>query len=324
MSYESVLKSSLLIRNGKAGKGQASNLSEEIHLETDISTESFEYFLSAFEYASERERRLLLESYSHLFVLGGDGSTLSLLRLLLQQQLNQDITVTALGMGGENVVAKEQGTYKHPLQAVKAVLQGKYQKELVVPLSVNVAENQETEPFLWSVHMGFSAAVLSELETMRSLGMGNFRRRYQAVLQTLVRQRQLDPTYVSLDGESPKTVVDMGVLSSAFPYWTSKFRLPTTSNSPAILHTVQGYEELQKQPSIFSARLLLEVISLKMGVPIPYRLLQHQPLDPGFSVEVFSASQQTAVDSELIDSSKNTVSDTGAFPGNGQVFLARL
>ena len=318
------IESSLLIVNGKAGNGQATELSQVLNAETGIRSEHFGNFLLALECVGDADTAAFLESYSNLFILGGDGSTLSLMRLLLQQQLRQDITVAALGMGGENVVAKETGTFKKPLKTIRAVLTGAYQKEAVIPLSVTAEKSEIAEPFLWSVHMGFSAAVLAELEEMRSMGMGDFRRRYQATLQTLFRQRQLDPTYVSLNGESTQSVLDVGVLSAALPYWTSKFRLATVPHSPALLHTVQGYDELQKEPGRFSSRLLLEVLALKFGLNIPYRLLQHQPLASGFSVEISSPSGQMAIDSEVSDSAESTVTDKDFYPGGGKVFLARF
>lgn len=299
MKSKSLQSESLLIVNQRSGNGDAVELSEEIFLKHGLTSMDIGIFFTL----PEKEKRELLNSLTHLFVLGGDGSSFSLIQFLLQAELNHHIIVVPLGLGGENVLAKNSGTFGSSVVSVERVLAGDPSIDLELPQIFEVQfgrdpSNKETLPFLWSVHAGFSAGVLAEIEQLRKIGKSDFERRYKNTLQKFFRMHMLNSLEVKRNGTSEQ-VLDFGVVSNFLPYWTSKFRLPTSSQHAAVLHTIKGTELLQTQPTVFYSRFLLELISLKLGLYIPRRILVHEPLREDFSAVVYPQDSLIAVDSEI-------------------------
>lgn len=314
MKHERISQNSLLLVNSKAGSGNARKLAKEINSIHKLRTQE----ISDFFKLPEQQRNELFATLSHIFVLGGDGSSFSLLNLLLQSSVSEEIVVVPLGLGGENVLSKHVGSYGKSVATVSAVLRGERSENQFVTEMIQPQYAQITSElgllkefaFLWSVHAGFSAAVLSEIELLRNIGASDFYRRYGGTLRKLLQLRGADPVYISGEGYQEKQVVDVGVISAGIPFWTSKFRLPTTPNQTAILHTIEGYEKLQKQPYRFALRFILELISLKRGWSIPRELLIHTPLIGDFTVAVSSNNEEIAVDSELYPARFARVSNT--------------
>lgn len=325
MKSKSLQSESLLIVNQKSGNGDAVKLSKEIFLKHGLTSMDIGIFFAL----PEKEKRKLLDSLTHLFVLGGDGSSFSLIQFLLQAKLNHHITVVPLGLGGENVLAKNSGTFGSSVVSVERVLAGDPSIDLELPQIFEVQfgssfSNQETLPFLWSVHAGFSAGVLAEIEQLRKMGKSDFERRYKSTLQKFFRMHMLNSVEVKRNGTSEQ-VLDFGVISNFLPYWTSKFRLPTSKSQVATLHTIKGVEMLQTEPALFYSRFLLELISLKLGFYIPRRILVHEPLREDFSVVVYPQDSLIAVDSEIKREAKVAqISKSKDVNRKSLVFIAKL
>ena len=320
MTFESRAKSAVLIANERAGSGTALALSKRIQTETGITTIPF---LSAIHAQTESEllEQFTAEQVVYAFVISGDGGALSFIQWLLEKQLTKKYVVTALGRGGENVVSKRTNTFAHPQDSVYQVLNGKTDSQLVIPQSVSVADKRA--PFLWGVHGGVSADVLKHIEDTR-VSKGNVSRRYSAVLRAVLEAKTSDPTLVRLNASEEEEVWDMGVISAAFPYWTSLFQLPQQPQAVATLQTLGAFDELQKNTASYIARLLLELTTLgtKLERFVERKILQHQPLYPGYTVAV--TAPRLAVDSEVIPENSAVIKDDQTFPGYGNVFLTHI
>lgn len=315
MKSERFSQNSLLLVNSKAGNGNARKLAKEINSVHRLKTQE----ISDFFKLPEQQRNELLATLSHIFVLGGDGSSFSLLNLLLKSTLSQEVIVVPLGLGGENVLSKHVGSHGKSINSVSRVLLressgNQFTTQTIRPLFAQITSETgfiEEFPFLWSVHAGFSAAVLSEIELLRTINASDFYRRYASSIKMFLELRGADIVEISGDGYQDKQVLDFGILSSIFPYWTSKFRLPTTLNQTAILHTIQGRERLLVEPSNFVARFLLELISLKLGLHIQREIIIQTPLFGNFSVQVNANNKRIARDSELTTAKSVIVSNIG-------------
>ncbi|GIK83976.1 MAG: hypothetical protein BroJett025_05980 [Patescibacteria group bacterium] len=307
MISERLAKKSLLLVNKRAGNGHATKLADEINSIHELDTLDIKDF---FALQSDQLNKLF-ESLSHIFVLGGDGSSFSLLNLLLTSDLQSGIVITPLGLGGENVLAKSVGSYGRSVATVGQVLMGEYQVKTVRPLTTTLrTELQNTEhPFLWSIHAGFSAAVLSEIELLRSIGASDFKRRYAGTIRKLLQLREFEPVYISGSGLKNKSVIDFGIISAALPYWTSKFKLPVKEQQTAILHTIEGQDRLQSEPSSFIAKFLLELIALKLGLKIPREIVVHRQLLDDFTLSVTTPHQEIAIDSEVFQAESALVTN---------------
>lgn len=323
MSLESTAQRSLLVINTRAGNGRAAGLANEITANHNLQTIDISDFFSL-ELA---QRSQLLATLSHIFVLGGDGSAFSMLNFLVSQNLQNSITVVPLGLGGENVLAKNVGSYGKSVLTVLQVVTGEYSSEQVNPFTVqlqNEAKKLESLPFLWSVHAGFSAAVLSEIEFLRKSNATDFQRRYGATMKRFLQLRRSEQVMVSGTGINTRQVLDFGVVSASLPYWTSKFRLPVTTGQTAILHTIEGFDRLQAEPVVFSARFLLELISLKLGLPIPREIIKHQALGADFSIHATSGSGIVGIDSEIYPAVSALVTNSTINAYSRNVFLGRV
>lgn len=316
-------KEALLIVNSKAGKGNAVKLAREINQTHNLKT----YEIADFFALNIEQKNQLLSELSYIFILGGDGSSFSLINLLLSLNLLNQITVIPLGLGGENVLAKNLGIHGRSFDSVEQVFMGNYTPQILKPLSVqliNSAQENEIEmPFSWNVHAGFSAGVLYEIEQLRNIGASDFKRRYLSTFKTFLKLRGLDPVVFFNNGKSQK-VLDFGVISSLLPCWTSKFTLPTTKDQIAILNTIQGHETLQYAPGTFYSRFIIELISLKLGLPISRKILVQEPLNSDFNISVESPSGIVAVDSEIYQAKLASMHNHANFPGSGKILLPKL
>ncbi len=323
MRLENTVSQSLLVINTRAGNGHAAHLAGEITANHELETIDIGGFFAL----EQTQRDELLASLSHIFVLGGDGSAFSLLNFLLSQNLQNKIIVTPLGLGGENVLAKSVGSFGKSVLTVTQVLSGKHTVQQLQPFTVQLqseAINLETLPFLWSVHAGFSATVLAQIEVLRNGRASDFQRRYGGTLKSILQLRGAERVTVSGTGIDTKQVLDFGVVSSALPYWTSKLRLPVSNVQSAILHTVEGCDQLQTEPVAFTSRFLLELILLKLGLEvIPRKILKHQALGADFTIQASTPSGQIGVDSEIyLAQSAIATNSTNTFSRN--VFLGRV
>ena len=320
MTYESRSKSAVMLVNERAGNGTARALASDIHQETNITTMPFMSVVTA-QTESELLEQCTAEQVVYAFVISGDGGALSFMQWLLEKQLSKQYVVTALGKGGENVVSKKTNTFKDPKEAVRQVLCGVSNSQLVVPQSVLVSDTNV--PFLWSVHGGFSADVLKRIEDTR-LSKGNASRRYSAVLHAALEAKKYDPTLVRVNSQDEEQVWDMGVITASLPYWTSLLQIPQQPNAVATLQILGKFEELQKNTSRYIARFLLELVTLgtKLERFVDRKIFQHQPLYPGYRVTV--SAPLLAVDSEVIPEKSTSIEDDQTFPGYGNVFLTHI
>lgn len=291
-------ESNLLIVNARAGAGRAVDEARAIGRKTTIESISFQELKDM----SNEEAEHFLLPLTTLFVLGGDGSTFTLLNLLFQLQLqNQSFTdklVVALGSGGENVVAKHMNTFSsNKVKVVSAVLEGNYEKKQLDYGLLHSDGNQEL--FFWNIHGGFSSTVLRNIEEQRALGVSDVKRRYKGALQALQQIEAEWEVIYSLNGGEPKSVFDFGVIAAQLPYWTSKMHLDVPAAAPALLHTIATLEDSGRGRYAYTTRLLLEVIAQTLGLPFQHALLKHTPLVQGDSLQIVSSPTSLAVDSEV-------------------------
>ena len=319
-------RESLLIVNGKAGKGKAYKTAEQLSNEYGLRAINLFDLLGPKEATQHPQLDIALQEITNFFVLGGDGSTFSFIEALLSTQLEQKVTVIPLGMGGENVLAKQAGTFEKPVESTLAVLENQHDNRVVKPFSVQLDKNNSSRelPFLWNVHAGFSAAVLYEIEMLREMKVTDFRRRYQGSIQALLQMRKNEPTYIHQGMETIK-VLDSGIISVGLPYWTSKIQIPTQDEQAAILHSINGYDQLQEDPFGFITLFLKEMYGLKKGSEKQRSIITHQPLTDNFEVVLETSTGRIAVDSEVhLAQNAKTTGRKSEYPGSGNVFIASL
>lgn len=345
MSHKQATKESLLVVNTKAGNGTARDVAQKITEQTGIEAIDIIDLFSVIPQAALaahsttetqshrifRQLDVLLKKYRTFFILSGDGGSFIFAKELIQRQLERPVTVVPLGLGGENVLAKHAGAYGRILESVQTVLYGRHLLQPLRPFTVGLEKvtsegslYTELIPEFWGAHAGTSAAVLYAIEELRSIGASDFQRRYQGAIQTMLQMRSAEPVLLSHNGIQEK-VYDVGVISSALPNWTSKVQLNTTLEHPAILHTIGEYEYLQAQPVAYTARFILEMISLKFGFPLRRKIITHRQLQDNFSVSFTAPNQKVAVDSELYEAHSAVVREKArSFPGVESVFLGHI
>lgn len=304
MSYS---ESSLLLVNGAAGAGRAVDEARKITRKTGIESVS----IQDLSQLSWQEVEQLMLPLTNLFVLGGDGSTFSLLNVLFQlQQQNADFTnktVVPLGLGGENVVAKHLKTFsRNKLKVVTSVLEGRYEKEHLEYGVIRTPAGKE-ELFFWNAHAGFSSSVLEKIEEQRAAGVGDVQRRYKGVQQAFRSIDASSQVIYTLNGIEREPVLDFGVIAAQLPYWTSKIHVDVSVLSPAVLHTIATLESSGRNNYTYTSRLILDVLSLTFGLPLQTSILKHIPLLEGDVLEVISSPTQLTVDSEGITSSSGVI-----------------
>lgn len=304
-SYES----NLLVVNATAGTGKAKRLANEISCSTNSTDLRTVYFQDLIALHPIKIAELLVPVTS-LFVLGGDGSTFTLLELLTRTRQeypeSPEKTLVALGSGGENVVSKHMGTFKNKVAVVRSVFDGQHAKT-ELDFGCVTSEDGEKNLFFWNVHAGFSSAVLHEIELLRSQGAGDISRRYGAVLRTLKNFQGSQDVIYTLNGIEQKPVRDFGIISTQLPYWTSKIQLETPEVGTALLHTIATPEVYAGSSFQYSSRLLLEMITLTLGLPLRRVVLTQVPLNADDIVTVYSAPQALSVDSEVTAYQQGTI-----------------
>lgn len=291
----------LLVVNGYAGKGASEKVADAIKLQTPVESVLFHEFI-ALPAAQQQEA---LSLFTDLFVLGGDGSTFTMLQLLhslYQEQQKAEngvspITVTALGLGGENVVAKHMNTHDNKEDVVRRVLAGEFSPVPVFPSQL--VTPSAVHPFFWNVHAGFSAGVLEKIEEMRAAGYGDWMRRYLGSFLEMMQMHVHQPVEYQINGVDQASVLDFGVITTLFPFWTSKIRLAPQVIAPAMLHTIAKPSDLDMSKPVFSARFILEMIALQQGFGYERKIINHRPIKSSDVISVQSNSEGSlAIDSE--------------------------
>lgn len=296
-----------LIVNGKAGTGtaveRARRIQDSFRNVSDVSIQELMQF-------TQSEWIAFLNEVHYLCVLGGDGTAFSILSKLYQlgNEIEQLPKVAALGAGGENVLSKAMGTYADDIVVVQQILDQQFQVVPLHPQVVHLDTQQQTEaieiPSFWSIHAGFSAAVLYEIERMRAAGARDFQRRYFGTIKNLIALRKTDPIYISSSKGYVRELLELGIISGQLPFWTSKVRLAHSGLLPVMM-SISKDAAVNRDQSVFYARLLLEMISLKIGLPMQRDILQFRNLEPGERITVADVThKQVAVDSEVHKSAR--------------------
>lgn len=287
------------IVNDAAGTGTSPAKAAELAQKTGIEIVSFLDLIGQPKTALQEK---VLSEVENLFIFGGDGTTFALMRWLAEHHPELPKLVIPLGLGGENVVAKQLHTHTNQLETIGAVLAGEYTRKTVSPSAIRL-DSALTQPFFWNVHAGYSGLVLQKIEEQRQQGVSDKTRRYSAPFAVLKNMAALEPITVTLekpDRTEHLSGVDAGVITREIPFWTSKVHLPIPAEAHAVLHLIAHPSQTDRYRFEYYVRLLLETLALSSGIPTTKELITHTPLLPG-TIVTFEQTHPNfvAVDSEV-------------------------
>lgn len=300
-----------LLINGLAGNGSATRRAEKVVAKfpniTSLTIEKTQQF-------SEEDWRQLLDATKVLCILGGDGTSFRVLSQLyaFRNLIPELPVVTALGSGGENVLAKAMNTIEDDIGVIFDVITNDFLLEELAPQLVSLDQEKADEniieiPSFWSLHAGFSASVLKNIEDDRLRGVSDFQRRYISSLKQFIKLRRKNAVYVSTQTQNEVAMLEFGLIAGQLPWWTSKILLDQVAAQPIVSQIPLEALE-QRSESAFFARLVLELLCLKLGLPIQRDIFQQRRTKENEEFVVCDTdSKNIAIDSEVYEASTASV-----------------
>lgn len=297
-------KNSLVVFNQKAGDGKAGVVAGEMRRRFGI--DSVDFFNIINGNLFENDIQKIFQEVKALFILGGDGTLMSIMRWLAEHadQSTAKKLIIPLGLGGSNVIYHQFALKGGRRHIIEQILSGNYRDNQVYPFTFQIDFNQK-QPLFWHAHAGFSGKVLDLIEQRRSC-QGNIMRRITAVFFVLKHLNDLSGVSAMVEQNSNyskyyQNFIDSGVITASFPFWTNHVVIPISQGVPAILHLLSDPRIIGLSKPDYYYLFLKEIINIYLGVSASPIILLHIPLTSGSVITLTQDYGPMGVDAERIN-----------------------